>query len=194
MSWDVEGSATRATSRHIQLLICDGGTEYINNYLKNQLSLLGIQLQTSATYTPERNGIAKRDHRSTVESTRSQIHAKGVPLKLWAEAINYSVYVLNRTISKSEIITPYQRWFGKSPDFRIFAFLDRWPISLRLMFYVRNFTLGLLKASTFEKVKNIRRLVYLLKRLDALTSQDILKYMKTYHIGLRLLCPFQHHF
>jgi hypothetical protein len=80
------------------------------------LSLIGIQLQTSAPYTPEQNGIAERDHRSTVESARSQIHAKGVTLKLWAEAINYSVYVLNRTISKSETITPYQRLFGKSPD------------------------------------------------------------------------------
>jgi hypothetical protein len=105
-----------ATGRHVQLLRCDGGTEFINNYLKNQLSLIGIQLQTSAPYTPEQNGIAERDHRSTVESARSQIHAKGVPLKLWAEAINYSVYVLNRTISKSETITPYQRLFGKSPD------------------------------------------------------------------------------
>lgn len=35
---------------------------------------------------------------------------------MWAEAINYSVYVLNRTISKSDTITPYQRWFGNSPD------------------------------------------------------------------------------
>jgi hypothetical protein len=105
-----------ATGRHVQLLRGDGKTEHINNYLKNQLSLLGIQLQTSVTYTPEQNGIAERDHRLKVESARSQIHEKGVPLKLWAEAINYSVYVLNRTISKSEIITPYQRWFGKSPD------------------------------------------------------------------------------
>ena len=105
-----------ATGRRVHLLRCDGGTEYINNYLKNELATLGIQLQTSATYTPEQNGIAERDHRSTVESARSQMHAKDIPLKLWAEAINYSVYVLNRTISKSETVTPYQRWFGKAPD------------------------------------------------------------------------------
>jgi hypothetical protein len=105
-----------ATGRHVQLLRCDGGTEYINHFLKNQSSLLGIKIQTSASYTPKQNGIAERDHRSTVEWTKSQIHTKGVLFKLWAEAINYSVYVLNRTISKSETITPYQRWFGKSSD------------------------------------------------------------------------------
>jgi hypothetical protein len=129
-----------ATGRHVQLLRGDGKTEHINNYLKNQLSLLGIQLQTSVTYTPEQNGIAERDHRLKVESARSQIHEKGVPLKLWAEAINYSVYVLNRTISKSEIITPYQRWFGKSPDIsnlRVFGSVAYFftPDVLRQKFY-----------------------------------------------------------
>lgn len=69
-----------ATGRRVQLLRCDGGTEYINNYLKTELAALGIKLQTSATL--EQNGIAERDRRLTVESARSKIHAKEIPLKL----------------------------------------------------------------------------------------------------------------
>lgn len=80
------------------------------------LTSLRIKLQTSAPYTPGKNGIAERDHRFTVESARSQIHDRGVPLNLWVEAVNYSVYVLNRTLSKSENKTPFELWHRVIPD------------------------------------------------------------------------------
>jgi hypothetical protein len=101
---------------HVKIFRCDGGTEFINSQMKTTLTSLGIKLQTSAPYTPEQNGIAERDHRSTVESARSQIHDRGVPLSLWAEAVNYSVYVLNRTLSKTHSKTPFERWHGVVPD------------------------------------------------------------------------------
>jgi hypothetical protein len=104
------------TNQRVKMLRCDGGTEYNNRYLKTSLENFGIKLQTSAPYTPEQNGIAERDHRTTVESARSQIHARGIPLKLWAEAINYSVYVLNRTLSNTKSVTPFEHWYGVQPD------------------------------------------------------------------------------
>ncbi len=94
---------TTNTSHHVKLLRCDGGTEFIDSQMNTILTSLGIKLQTSAPYTPEQNGIAARDHRSTVESARSQIHDKGVPLNLWAEAVNYSVYVLNVIVFSSKV-------------------------------------------------------------------------------------------
>lgn len=72
------------TDHHVKVLCCNNGSEFVNGYLKTSLATLGIQLQTSAAFTPEQNGIAEWDHRSTVESARSKIHAKGVTLKLWA--------------------------------------------------------------------------------------------------------------
>ena len=109
-------SVFNVTGHRVKLLRCDGGTEFINHSLQTALTDLGIQLETSAAYTPEQNGIAERDHRSTVESARSQLHARGVPLKLWAEAVNYAVYVLNRTLSQSKSTTPFERWYGAPPD------------------------------------------------------------------------------
>ena len=104
------------TRQQVTMFRCDGGTEYINNAFQTTLLTLGIQLQTSAPYTPEQNGIAERDHRSSVEAARSLLHARGVPLKMWAEAVNYSVYVLNRTLSNTATVTPFERWFGVRPD------------------------------------------------------------------------------
>lgn len=100
----------------MQTIRCDGDTVYLNDYLKTALADLQINLQISAPYTPEQNGIAERDHRSTVESARSLLHSQGIPLKLWAECINNVVYALNRSVYTPDVITPYQRWFGVKPD------------------------------------------------------------------------------
>lgn len=42
------------------------------------------------------------------------IHAKNLPIKLWAEAVNTAVYVLNKTGSTSVVNkTPNELWFRK---------------------------------------------------------------------------------
>jgi hypothetical protein len=43
------------------------------------------------------------------------LHAKGLPVKLWAEAVNTAAYVLNRA-GPSPVAnnTPYEVWYGKS--------------------------------------------------------------------------------
>lgn len=46
------------------------------------------------------------------------IHAKSLPLNLWAEAVNCAVYVLNRTVWSSSEVTPYEMWVGKAPNLR----------------------------------------------------------------------------
>jgi hypothetical protein len=104
------------TGKRVQILRSDNGGEYTGHNFEKWLAENGIKHQTCAAHTPEQNGIAERDHRSTVESARSQIHAKGAPLKLWAEAVNHSVYVLNRTLSEKANVTPYELWHGNPPD------------------------------------------------------------------------------
>lgn len=51
----------------------------------------------SMSYTPQQNGTAARKYQTIVESARSIIHSRNLPVKRWAEAINAAVYVLNRT-------------------------------------------------------------------------------------------------
>lgn len=43
------------------------------------------------------------------------IHAKSLPLSLWAEAVNTAIYMLNRTVSSGGSATPYEIWVGKKP-------------------------------------------------------------------------------
>lgn len=54
-----------------------------------------------------------------VEAMRTMIHAKNLPLRLWAESINTAAYnnqcVINRTrTSPQRPKTPYELWFGQT--------------------------------------------------------------------------------
>ena len=48
-------------------------------------------------YTPEQNGAAEQENRTTVESACSVLHTSGLLKKPWAEAYNTVVYILNYT-------------------------------------------------------------------------------------------------
>lgn len=93
------------TGNRIETLRSDNGGEYTGQDFKDWMAVNGIKQQTSAAYTPEQNGKAERDNRTTVEAARSQIHAKGIPLKLWAEAVNHSVYIKQNSIGKEKCHT-----------------------------------------------------------------------------------------
>lgn len=84
----------------------------------DEYELRGITRETTGLYTPEQNEKAERDNRTIMESARTMIHAKKLPLTLWAEAVNYAIYVLNRNVWKNGQVTPYELWVGKAPDLR----------------------------------------------------------------------------
>jgi len=83
--------------RHVKTLRMDNGREYCNKQMHGYLRAKGISLETTVPYTSEQNGRAERDNRSLVESARAMLHAKNLPLKLSAKAVNTACYILNRT-------------------------------------------------------------------------------------------------
>ncbi|GFV59392.1 retrovirus-related Pol polyprotein from transposon TNT 1-94 [Trichonephila clavipes] len=96
----------------VQEVLSDGGGEVINS--TNILEKFGISSRMSMPYTPQQNGDAERENRTIVECARSIIFAANLPLKLWAEAVNTYVYVLNRTGPTSfKDKSPYELWFSK---------------------------------------------------------------------------------
>ncbi|CAB0030719.1 unnamed protein product [Trichogramma brassicae] len=103
--------------KNVKVLRSDNGTEYLNNNVKEFLKNVGTRLVTSAPYTPQQNGRAEREMRSIVESARTMLLSKRLPTRLWAEAVNTAVYILNRTLNSSNSKqTPFEIWFGRKPD------------------------------------------------------------------------------
>jgi transposase InsO family protein len=106
--------------RRIRVLRSDNGREYQNKSLDHYLKSRGIQRENSAPYTPEQNGKAERDNKTIVQKARTMLHAKSLPLRLWAEAVNTAVYLMNRSGSSStpEEKTPYELWIGQKPNLK----------------------------------------------------------------------------
>lgn len=112
------------TGRRVKTLRSDNGGEYRGGDFLDWLLKSGIRHETSAPHTPQQNRVAERSNRTIMEATRSQLHTKGVPQKLWGEAVSCATHVLNRTLSSTNLVTPYEAWFGKKPDvsyFKVFG-------------------------------------------------------------------------
>ncbi|GFX37423.1 retrovirus-related Pol polyprotein from transposon TNT 1-94 [Trichonephila clavipes] len=98
----------------VKEMLSDGEGAVINSTMKSILEKFGISSRMSMPDTPQQNGAAERENRTIVESARSIIYATNLPLKLWEEALNTSVYVLNRTGTTSvKDKSPYELWFSK---------------------------------------------------------------------------------
>ncbi|GFU00346.1 retrovirus-related Pol polyprotein from transposon TNT 1-94 [Trichonephila clavipes] len=76
----------------VKEVLSDGGGDVINSTVKSILEKFGISSRMPMPYTPQQNGAAERENRTIVECARSIIYAANLPLKLWAEAVNTSVY------------------------------------------------------------------------------------------------------
>ena len=104
------------TGRQVKTLRSDNGGEYGSNEFQDWLAKSGIRHETSAPYTPQQNGVSERHNRTIVEAARSLMHTKRIPLELWGEAVDCSVYVQNRSLSSTVDVTPYEAWYGEKPD------------------------------------------------------------------------------
>ena len=82
-----------------KILRSDGGGEYSSKGFKEWPATAGIAHQTTPPYTSQMNGVAERVNRAVVESARSQMYGKRVPLKLWGLAVLCAEHVQNRVIS-----------------------------------------------------------------------------------------------
>jgi transposase InsO family protein len=101
----------------IRAIHTDNGGEYKSKEFKDFTDSEGIRHEFTAPYTPEQNGRAEREIRTIVESARSMLYTRDVPLNLWADAINCAVYLLNRTSSsQTPYISPFELWYGVKPS------------------------------------------------------------------------------
>lgn len=113
------------TNRKVKICRSDNGTEFVNQQVRSIMEENGVKHQLSVPYTPQQNGRAERDFRTIVEMARTMLHSKHLDKNLWAEAVNYAVYILNKTgITIEKNKSPNDLWFSENtqlPDFRIFG-------------------------------------------------------------------------
>eukprot|EP00253_Pinus_taeda_P024768 PITA_24768 len=120
--FSVASTAKHSTSREdsgkkVKALRRDNGGEYISDEFKDFCNAKGIRRELIAPHNPQQNGVAERKNKMIVGVTRVMLHDQGLPLHLWAEACNTTVYVQNccshRILGMSR---PEEAYSGKKPD------------------------------------------------------------------------------
>lgn len=92
-----------------------------------KIVLLGgsIEILYLSSYTPQQNGVAERNNRSIMNMVRSILSHKKVPKNYRPEAVNWDVYIQNRSPSAAlKDLTPEEAWSGTKPSghfFKVFG-------------------------------------------------------------------------
>lgn len=117
------------TSRDVNQVQSDHGTEFDNQELRQWLAEKGINFKTSCTYTPEQNGTAGRAIRTIDNSARTMLKDSGLPDKFWPEAVKCACFARNRVLSPSDPTkTPYELHYGSIPDLANLKQFGQWAV------------------------------------------------------------------
>ena len=102
-------------NKKIKVLRSDRGREYESPFGEFCLEY-GIVHQTTASYSPQQNGVAERKNRTLKDMMNVMLISFGLPQNLWGEAILSANYILNKLPKKKTKKTPYELWKGKTPS------------------------------------------------------------------------------
>ncbi|KAI5329472.1 hypothetical protein L3X38_028869 [Prunus dulcis] len=103
----------------LKKLRSDRGGEYTSVEFERFCDNAGIERQLTTPYTPQQNGVVERKNRTIVEMAKRLLLEKKIPLDFWAEAVNISVYILNRCPTKAlSKKTPFEAYGGRKPGIK----------------------------------------------------------------------------
>ena len=101
----------------IEIVRCDKGGENIGKEFNTLCVNASINVEYTATNTPQRNGASERDGQTLAQITQCLMKDGNFPPSLWGELIFTAVYLCNRS-SHSVLggATPYFRMHNKEAD------------------------------------------------------------------------------
>jgi len=95
----------------------------MSNEFINFCKYCGIKRKLTTSFTPQQNGVCERKNRTIVNMARSMLHSQDLHYMFWVDACRTSVYILNRSPTKSlEGITPYEACYERKPNVDNFRF------------------------------------------------------------------------
>ena len=107
----------RQSGLKMKTLRTDRGGEFIYQPFMNYCKKEGIQRKLTVSRSPQKNGVVERKNRTIVEMARSMLKGTELPNSLWVEAVHTTVYILNKSPTKSvRNRTPYEAWSGRKPE------------------------------------------------------------------------------
>ena len=80
----------------IKTVRSDYGGEFLNRLMNTMFQEFGIVQQTTCPYTPQQNGVVERKHAHIIETIITLLQQSLIPVKFWLEAMNTSMFLINR--------------------------------------------------------------------------------------------------
>lgn len=109
--------STTITKRTPRLIVCDLGTEFENEKVKQYCQKHGIHLQPTPPRAKELNGVAEKSVDTVKNHMRTLLLSCGMGDNNWFRAVAHHVYLWNRThISKNTGVTPYESTLKRQPS------------------------------------------------------------------------------
>ena len=103
--------------RPVKRLHADGGSEFINQTVRDECKRAGTTIHFPPRHTAALNGIAEAAGGMMKDMTRSLLIAADAPYRVWRSAFHHAAYVWNRTkISERTGVTPYETMMKKKPS------------------------------------------------------------------------------
>ena len=101
----------------VKCLHSDHSSEYLSQAFSDHLAAHGTIRKLTVHDTPEYNGIGERANRMHFEKVRAMLHDSRLPKALWGEALNYTVYTKNCTLTRAlDGKTLHEVFWGTKPD------------------------------------------------------------------------------
>ena len=102
----------------VKALRTDNGLEFCNKEFGDFCERHGIMRQKTVIHTPQQNGLAERMNRTLMDKVRYMLLYSKLPKSLWAEALNTTCYLVNRSPSTAiECKTLIELWSRKVADY-----------------------------------------------------------------------------
>ncbi|POM61971.1 putative Polyprotein [Phytophthora palmivora] len=114
----VKRLAVKFPKRNVSMLFSDGGGEFVNNQLQQFCDGQGIEARSTNAYSPQENSIVERANQTVIRQVQSLLIATQLPLSLWGEAFDHTIYTMNVTPTQAlkGKRTPYEAMHGRRPD------------------------------------------------------------------------------
>jgi transposase InsO family protein len=99
----------------------DNGSEFKNSRIEDYCDERGVKQEFSAKYTPQQNGVVKRNNHTLIDMERSMLSEYNVSDSLWAEVINIACHASNRLYCHRLLKkTPYELLIGRKTNISYF--------------------------------------------------------------------------
>ena len=89
------------TEKKIKMLRIDNGGEFCNKEFEEFCKKCGIARQKTTPYTPQQNGVTERMNKTLMERARSMLSGARLGQEFWAEVVDTTCYLVNRSPSSA---------------------------------------------------------------------------------------------